>query len=312
MIFEVERHHQDADIASFLATELEKYSESEVIQSGLGLVEACPDDGDTEVPFQDDATAAAATEPAVIQERRPTRFSEFSRGSEYWSEQGTGLQRLREEDIELNMKVHRPASHLNATTPASTVTEVNSETTGVLGETFVGKAARLQPQSPYGHLDNWGIGGLIAKSNDDVRQEVFIMQMIGFYKKIFQGANIPVWILTYRILSTSKTTGLIELIPDSTSIDGLKKKSDFPVSLRAWYERSFGYQTDETRWKNAMEAYVASMAGYSIISYLLAIKDRHNGNIMIDKDGHIIHIDFGFVFGLGKSHAVVLVVTSPY
>ena len=51
------------------------------------------------------------------------------------------------------------------------------------------------------------------------------------------------------------------------------------------------------KFKKAQENFANSLAGFCLLSYYLDIKDRHNGNIMINSDGRIMHIDFGFLLG---------------
>jgi len=127
----------------------------------------------------------------------------------------------------------------------------------------------------------------IFKVGDDSRQDMMTLQLITIFKNIFESVGLGLYLNPYRVVATGPGSGVIEFVSKSISRDQLGREKI--NSLYEYFLFKFGDDCGE-RFQNAREAFVRSMAGYSIICYLLAIKDRHNGNILIDDEGHIIHI----------------------
>ncbi|KAL3135684.1 hypothetical protein ABBQ38_006156 [Trebouxia sp. C0009 RCD-2024] len=171
--------------------------------------------------------------------------------------------------------------------------KARNEAIAVYGERFDAKCKRIQSESPHGRRPAWAVRPVIVKSGDDCRQELLAVQLISTFYDIFQEAQLPLWLRPYEVLVTSNRTALIELIPDSLSIHTIKAKSPPGTSLRDHFIARHGQGTPQCL--EAQRNFVESMAGYSLVCFFMQIKDRHNGNIMLDERGHIIHIDFGFM-----------------
>lgn len=152
------------------------------------------------------------------------------------------------------------------------------------GESFSSRRRRIQASSMYYRtLPNTDVVSLIYKHGDDVRQEVMAMQFIRLAARIFAEASLPLYLHTYCILINSPNSGLIETVKDSMSVDSLKKNvsaTPHGATLASFFHYYFSMQGPEAH-ERALRNFIQSMAAYSVVSYLLQIKDRHNGNLML-------------------------------
>ncbi|CRH00571.1 phosphatidylinositol 4-kinase, putative [Plasmodium relictum] len=172
------------------------------------------------------------------------------------------------------------------------------------GELFEEKKKKIRKVSPYGKLKSWDLKCVIVKGGDDLRQELLASQLIRQFKIIFDNAGLPLWLRPYEILVTGSNSGIIEYVNDTCSVDSLKRKFSTD-NISTIFNIVFADYIFEAK-KNFIESHAA----YSLISYLLQVKDRHNGNMLLDSDGHLIHIDYGFM--LTNSPGNVNFETSPF
>jgi len=162
----------------------------------------------------------------------------------------------------------------------------------VLKEPWQDKVERIKDSSPYGHLPGWQLMSVIVKCGDDLRQELLAYQYLSLLKSVWKEERVPLYVRPYKIQVLSNDCGFIEPILNTVSLHQVKKHSR--MSLLDYFLQEFGQRHSE-EFLTAQRNFVQSCAAYCIVSYLIQVKDRHNGNILLDNEGHIIHIDYGFI-----------------
>lgn len=134
----------------------------------------------------------------------------------------------------------------------------------------------------------------LFKHGDDLRQDQLILQIITLMDSILQQENLDLKLTPYRVLATSSKHGFVQYV-DSQAIASVLKTDKSILNFFRKHNPSetgpFGVAAD------VIDTYVKSCAGYCVITYILGVGDRHLDNLLLTKQGHLFHIDFGYILG---------------
>jgi phosphatidylinositol 3-kinase len=153
----------------------------------------------------------------------------------------------------------------------------------------------------------------ILKTGDDVRQDQLILQTICIMDGILKRYGVDMRLTPYRALAVSKTAGFVQKVPDCERMSVILNK--YSKSIIKFLKelpppnRDVGNPGEKEKGARREMAnkhginpevyynFVYSCAGYCVITYILGIGDRHLDNILIQRNGKLFHIDFGFILG---------------
>jgi hypothetical protein len=136
-----------------------------------------------------------------------------------------------------------------------------------------------------------GIVKHVLFKSEDIRKDHIVSNLISFACLKLQNAGIPVDTITYKVTPMTDSSGLIEIVENSTTIHNITQNMGFTV------QNYINEYNPDAATNKIIDRFMRSTSIYCIISYLLGFGDRHLDNIMISKSGLLFHVDFSYILG---------------
>ncbi|PSS26868.1 Phosphatidylinositol 3-kinase [Actinidia chinensis var. chinensis] len=166
--------------------------------------------------------------------------------------------------------------------------------TGIVpSESSIFKSA-LHPLRLTFRTENGGSCNIMFKKGDDLRQDQLVIQMVLLMDHLLKLENLDLHLTPYRVLATGHDEGMLEFIPSSSLAQILSENRSIISYLQKFHldeNAPFGITA------TCLETFIKNCTGYSVITYILAIGDRHLDNLFLRNDGRLFHVDFGFILG---------------
>lgn len=121
---------------------------------------------------------------------------------------------------------------------------------------------------------NWRLAAMFVKSGDDLRQQQLGVLLLSTFQKIFLEEQVFVKLFPYKVIATGPSSGLLEPAKNTDSLARLKERLGFETADEYFFQE-FEKETNEHKFRKAQDNFMRSLAGYSIVSYLIKLHDRY-------------------------------------
>ena len=125
----------------------------------------------------------------------------------------------------------------------------------------------------------------ILKVGDDMRQDALALSLVSFMDDRLKRYGYDLCMTPYKVLPMTLTYGMCEYVVGAKALSKVLADNQQSIS-------NYLLKGEESK-----DVFISSSAGYSVLSYVLGVGDRHLDNLLVKKEGNFLHVDFGFMFG---------------
>jgi phosphatidylinositol 3-kinase len=134
---------------------------------------------------------------------------------------------------------------------------------------------------------------LFFKQGDDLRTDQLILNLFTLMDSLLKKVNLDMKMKIFSVIATRTRVGLMEFVDKSSTVQDITDKYG---SIRNYFMQK-NTKNPGVLDPGVLDTFIKSTAGSCVMTYILAIGDRHLENILITEQGQLFHLDFGFVFG---------------